>query len=108
MEKIRAASQIRQDNAAKELKRKLNRDCKRSTELDRLIKKLYESYATGKLAEKRFEVLCADYEREQEELDAAIAREQAELESFNADTTGSVNSWNWSSGTPTFRYCPRP
>ncbi len=86
MEKIHAASQIRQDNAAKALKRKLNRDRKRSTELDGLIKKLYESYATGKLAEKRFEILSADYEREQEELDAAIAREQAELEAFNADT----------------------
>ncbi len=86
VEKIRAASQIRQDNAAKELKRKLNRDRKRSAELDGLIKKLYESYATGKLAEKRFELLCADYEREQEELDAAIEREQAELDAFEADT----------------------
>lgn len=86
VEKIRAASQIQQDNAAKELKRKLNRDRKRSTELDGLIKKLYESYATGKLAEKRFEILSAEYEREQEELDAAIVREQAELDAFNADT----------------------
>jgi len=86
MEKIRAASQIRQDNAAKELKRKLNRDRKRSSELDGLIKKLYESYATGKLAEKRFELLCADYEREQEELNTVIEREQAELDAFNTDT----------------------
>ena len=37
VEKIRAASQLQQDNAAKELKRKLNRDCKRSSELDGLI-----------------------------------------------------------------------
>ena len=86
MEKIRAASQLQQDNAAKELKRKLNRDRKRSSELDGLIKKLYESYATGKISEKRFELLSGDYEREQEELDAAIVREQAELDAFNADT----------------------
>ena len=86
VEKIRTASQIRQDNAAKELKRKLSRDRKRSGELDGLIKKLYESYATGKLAEKRFEILSAGYEREQEELDAVIKREQAELDAFNADT----------------------
>ena len=86
VEKIRAASQIQQDNAAKELKRKLNRDRKRSSELDGLIKKLYESYATGKISEKRFELLSGDYEREQEELDAAIVREQAELDAFNADT----------------------
>ena len=86
VEKIRAASQLQQDNAAKELKRKLNRDRKRSSELDGLIKKLYESYATGKISEKRFELLSGDYEREQEELDAAIVREQAELDAFNADT----------------------
>nr|WP_217933814.1 DUF4368 domain-containing protein [Enterocloster clostridioformis] len=86
VEKIRAASQIQQDNAAKELKRKLNRDRKRSSELDGLIKKLYESYATGKISEKRFELLSGDYEREQEELDAAIVREQAELDAFNTDT----------------------
>ena len=86
MEKIRAASQIRQDNAAKELKRKLNRDRKRSAELDGLIRKLYESYAVGDLTEKRFKLLSDGYEREQEELDTAIELEQAELDAFNADT----------------------
>ena len=86
VEKIRAASQLRQDNAAKELKRKLNRDRKRSAELDGLIKKLYESFATGSLTEKRFKLLSDGYEREQEELDAAIVQEQAELDAFNADT----------------------
>ncbi len=73
VEKIRAASQLRQDNAAKELKRKLNRDRKRSAELDGLT-------------EKRFKLLSDGYEREQEELDAAIVQEQAELDAFNADT----------------------
>lgn len=68
MEKIRAASQIQQDNAAKELKRKLNRDRKRSSELDGLIQKLYESYATGALTEKRFKLLLGRYEQEQEAL----------------------------------------
>ena len=86
VEKIRAASQVQQDNAAKELKRKLNRDRKRSAELDGLIQKLYESFATGSLTEKRFKLLSEGYEREQEELDAAIEREQAELDAFNADT----------------------
>lgn len=86
MEKIRAASQLRQENAAKELKRKLNRDRKRSSELDGLIQKLYESFATGSLTEKRFKLLSDGYEREQEELDAAIEREQAALDAFAADT----------------------
>ena len=86
VEKIRAASQLQQDNAAKELKRKLNRDRKRSAELDGLIKKLYKSFATGSLTEKRFKLLSDGYEREQEELDAAIECEQAELDAFDADT----------------------
>ena len=86
VEKIRAASQIQQDNAAKELKRKLNRDHKRSAELDGLIQKLYEAFAGGNLTEKRFKLLSEGYEREQEELDTAIEREQAELDAFKADT----------------------
>ena len=86
VEKVRAASEVRQQETAKELKRKLNRDRKRSAELDGLIKKLYEAYATGKLSEKRFETLVADYEREQETLEEVIAKGQAELDAFNADT----------------------
>ena len=86
VEKVRAASEVRQQETAKELKRKLNRDRKRSAELDGLIKKLYEAYATGKLSEKRFETLVADYEREQETLEEVIAKGQEELDAFNADT----------------------
>lgn len=86
IEKVRATSRIQQDAAAKELKRKLARDRKRSGELDGLIKKLYEAYATGKIPEKRFEILSAEYEQEQEKLEAAIQSEQAELDAFNADT----------------------
>ena len=86
VEKVRAASEVRQQETAKELKRKLNRDRKRSAELDGLIKKLYEAYATEKLSEKRFETLVADYEREQETLEEVIAKGQEELDAFNADT----------------------
>ena len=86
IEKVRAASEVRQAQAAKDLKRKLNRDRKRSKELDGLIKKLYESYATEKISEKRFEMLSGEYEREQEELEFAIANIQTELDAFDADT----------------------
>lgn len=85
-QRVREASQLRQAEAAKDRKRKLNRDRKRSAELDGLIKKLYEAFATGKLTEKRFELLSAEYEREQAELDVAIEQAQAELDTFNEDT----------------------
>lgn len=86
IEKVRAASEVRQAQAAKDLKRKLNRDRKRSKELDGLIKKLYESYATDKISEKRFALLSGEYEREQEELESSIAEAEASLNAFEADT----------------------
>lgn len=85
-QRVREASQLRQAEAAKDRKRKLNRDRKRSAELDGLIKKLYEAFATGKLTERRFELLSGEYEREQAELDAAIGKAQVELDAFNEDT----------------------
>ncbi|MBQ9347191.1 MAG: recombinase family protein, partial [Oscillibacter sp.] len=86
IEKVREASKVKQEQTAKELKRKLTRDRRRFAEMDGIIKKLYESYATGKITEKRFEALIADYEREQTELEEAIASGQAELDAFNEDT----------------------
>ncbi len=86
IEKVRAASEVRQAQAAKDLKRKLNRDRRRSAELDGLIKKLYESYATEKISEKRFELLSSEYEQEQEALETAIEQGQVELDAYESDT----------------------
>ena len=86
VEKVRAASEVRRQETAKELKRKLSRDRKRIAELDGLIKKLYEAYATEALSKKRFASLTADYEREQEALEESVAKGQAELDAFNEDT----------------------
>ena len=56
IEKVRAASEVRQAQAAKELKRKLNKDRRRSTELDGLIKKLYDHVFNGDIQGTRPEV----------------------------------------------------
>ena len=87
MEKVRAASQIRQQDAAKEAKRKLNKDRKRRDELDGIIKKLYESFAVGRISAERFDSLLADYEAEQKELDASVNEAEADLASFEEDTS---------------------
>ena len=86
IQKVRSISQVRQQEAAKELKRKVAKERRRSAELDVLIKKLYETYAMGKLEEKRFELLCAEYEKEQAELEQLLASEQAQLDQFHEDT----------------------
>ncbi len=84
--KVRAASQVQKEDHAKALKRKITKEKRRCTELDTLIKKLYESYATGKIPEKRFEMLSSEYEQEQTALEKNIAAEQAELEQFAKDS----------------------
>ena len=86
MEHVREASQVRQAEAAKELKKKVTRAKKRSSELDVLIKKLYESFAKEQITEKRFAMLSAEYEKEQAELEQIIASDQTALDSFNEDT----------------------
>ncbi|MGI5899244.1 MAG: DUF4368 domain-containing protein [Christensenellales bacterium] len=85
-EKVRSASQLRQAEAAKDTKRKLNKDRKRVTELDSIIKKLYESFAVGRLSEERFDSLLAEYEAEQQTLRAAVAETEERLTAFAEDT----------------------
>lgn len=86
IEKVRAASQIRQAEAARETKRKLNKDKKRVAELDAIIKKLYESFAVGRLSEERFDSLLSEYEAEQKSLKESVSDAEARLASFEEDT----------------------
>ena len=86
IQKVRSISQVRQQEAAKELSRRVAKSKKRIAELDILMKKLYETYALGRMDEKRFGLLSAGYEKEQDELEQALAADQASLDQFNEDT----------------------
>lgn len=85
-QRVRQASEIRQSQEAKELKKKIAKAQKRSAELDALIKKLYESFALEKLSEERFDTLIAEYEREQKEIKAIMESDQQELDAYESDT----------------------
>jgi DNA invertase Pin-like site-specific DNA recombinase/predicted RNA-binding Zn-ribbon protein involved in translation (DUF1610 family) len=85
-EKVRAASQIKQKETAKDTKRKLNKDRKRIAELDQIIKKLYESFAVGRITDERFDSLLAEYEAEQKDLQASVKTSEERLSSFEEDT----------------------
>ena len=87
LSRIYAESAIRQSEDAKALKKKIDKSKKRSRELDQLMKKLYESFANGKITEKRFTVLSADYEAEQASLEELIASEQDALEAYQSDSS---------------------
>ena len=86
LEKVRSASQLRQAEAAKETERRLNKEKKRISELDTIIKKLYESFAVGHITGERFDSLLADYENEQKTLTASVSEMETQMSAFSEDT----------------------
>ena len=86
IEKVHSASQLRQSEAAKDAKRRLNKDKKRIAELDTIIKKLYESFAVGRITDERFDSLLADYEAEQKALQTSVTEAEEKLSAFAEDT----------------------
>jgi hypothetical protein len=60
---------------------------RRISELNMLIKRLYEDNVSGKLSDKRFELLSQEYEDEQNELEQSISQLQDEIDGFNEDST---------------------
>jgi hypothetical protein len=79
---IREASDIStraQDRELAAKKDALTKAEKRVTELDLIIKRLYEDNISGKLTDERFIKLSRDYEREQDEQKAVIETTRREL-----------------------------
>lgn len=86
MEKVRAASQLRQAETLETAKWKPIKDRKRITELDGIIKKLYESFAVGRVSEECFDGLLAEYEAEQRMLRDGVAEAEQQIAVFNGET----------------------
>lgn len=85
IERVREASDQNQEKTVKECKQKINKAQKRHKELDGLVKKLYEGNATGKIPDKHFTRLLAEYDEEQTGLETSIAEWQRQIENWNAD-----------------------
>lgn len=86
VERIRSASEIREQSEAKKLKAALKHQEKRYAELDILLKKVYEDNALGRLPDKRYEMLSAGYEKEQAELEQSIKACREQLTQYDEDT----------------------
>ena len=82
---IREASAVRQDETAKQHKRKIAKNEKRMAELDVLFRKTYEDFAAGRLSEKRFCQLSEGYEVEQETLKEQTDALKSGLAAFEDD-----------------------
>jgi hypothetical protein len=72
-----------QAGVIKAQRKKLTASQKRRDELDKLIQRIYEDMVAGRITDKRFEVLSGGYEREQAELEQAIAEIQTAVDSFD-------------------------
>ena len=83
---MRSGSEVRDKGEVKKLKTDLAKKEKRFADLDLLIKKVYEDNAMGKLADRRYEMLSSDYEKEQQELEISMKEIQEKLSQFEDDT----------------------
>ena len=85
IEKVSQAFSVKQESAISDSKKRLSKHKRRRDEIDGLIKTLYESFATGKIPEKHFENLLANYDGEQTSLAQQIAVLQAEVDEHGAN-----------------------
>ena len=88
IDKVQQTSTVQMAETQREQKRqKVSKAQRRCKELDGLVKKLYEGNATGKIPDKHFERLLADYDREQTALETEIEDLQEQIDSFDEDNT---------------------
>jgi len=83
---VREAHDLQSVESSKVQKRQLAKNQKRHRDLDLLIKQLYEDKVGGALTQKRFEMLAAEYEAEQETLTLQIAELELQLATFTAES----------------------
>lgn len=87
IDKVQQTSTVQIAETQREQKRRLAEATERNGELNTLIKKLYEGNATGKIPDKHFERLLAEYDREQTAPETEIEDLQEQIDSFNEDST---------------------
>jgi hypothetical protein len=86
IEKIRESTTLKMENSIKENQKSLTKYQRRHDELNSLIKKLYEGNASGKIPDKHFERMLAEYDTEQTELEGKITELQGEIDAYKEDS----------------------
>ena len=79
---VQEAQASQQDNDIKKKKRRLAAAQKRAGELERLVCKIYEDNALGRLPDARYAALDTQYAKEQEELAKEIGELETAISSF--------------------------
>jgi DNA invertase Pin-like site-specific DNA recombinase len=86
IKKIREASELRQEKAVTENRKMLTKLKRRNGELNGLIRKLYEGNVGGKIPDKHFGRMLAEYDEEQAATEARTEELQAAIDDYKADS----------------------
>ena len=86
MAQVCSASEDRQEKAARSIRQRKQRNEKRTDELTRLIRKLYEDNVSGRLSDTLFEQMLRDFEAELSDLTEIVSQDQQELERISRET----------------------
>jgi hypothetical protein len=82
IERVLEASNLRAEEEVKESKKRLGKAERRIAEVDKLVTKLYETYALGKLPENHFERMVGEYDSEQAVLRQTIMELRSEIDGY--------------------------
>ena len=85
IERVREASTTQKKENVKQYRQRLSEAKHRQKELDKLIRKLYEGNATGKIPDKHFDRLLAEYDEEQTALEGSMTEWQKQIDDWNAE-----------------------
>jgi len=84
-QKVRELCAAKEVSMQKDIQQRLKRMTHRRDEINTLLKKLYESYAFGKIPEEQFDLMMADYMKELSEVKAQIADDEQALSAMRED-----------------------
>ena len=86
IKKVYRASKEQQEKTSKLLKKRLAKEEKRISEINSLIRKLYEDNVSGKLSNKHFDMMLKDFETEQTALEKSTEQTKDTLRDFEEDS----------------------
>jgi len=87
-ERIRQTTNKENEQILKSKTTEIKKSENRISELDRIIKRIYEDNISGRLSDDRFSKMLSDYETEQNGLTEVLKTMRSELEVLKAKTTG--------------------
>ena len=102
MAQVCSASEDRQEKAARSIRQRKQRNEKRTDELTRLIRKLYEDNVSGRLSDTLFEQMLRDFEAELSDLTEIVSQDQQELERISRETSTPKSFFPLSENIQTF------